>query len=163
MPPHAAGTVPPVYEISTDASRLDVHAIHAFLTRAYWSAGVPLTTVQRAVDNSLCVGAFLGTAQVGFARVVTDCATFGYLADVYVLEAHRGHGLSRRLLDALFQRPEVQGLRRIILATRDAHGLYAPYGFTPLAAPDRFMERHDPHVYKARGAYAEEPPETVHG
>ncbi len=154
MPPPAEGTDLPAYEISSDASRMDTCAIHAFLTGAYWSVGVPLTTVQRAIDNSLCVGAFLATAQVGFARVVTDRATFAYLADVYVLETHRGQGLSRRILDAVFARPELQGLRRMLLATRDAHWLYGQYGFTPLAAPDRFMERHDPSVYVLRAAHS---------
>ena len=94
-------------------------------------------------------GAFADGAQVGFARVVTDCATFAYLADVYVLPEHRGQGLSRRMLEALFALPQLQGLRRMMLATRDAHGLYAKMGFTPLAKPDRFMELHRPDAYAA--------------
>lgn len=142
---HSSAT--PVYEISTDARRLDSKAIHAFLSTAYWSPGIPLETLERAIGNSLCVGAYDGAAQVGFARVVTDQATFAYLADVYVLEAHRGRGLSRRMLGALLQLPELQGLRRMMLATRDAHGLYASFGFTPLANPSRFMERHNPNAY----------------
>lgn len=142
----------PTDEISTDPARMDVAAIHAFLRETYWSPGIPLETVRRAVAHSVCVGAFADGAQVGFARVVTDCATFAYLADVYVLPEHRGRGLSRRMLDALFALPQLQGLRRMMLATRDAHGLYAKLGFTPLAKPDRFMELHRPDAYAtARG------------
>lgn len=135
------------YEISTDRSRLDPRAIHAFLTQAYWSTGIPLATVERALENSVCVGAYAGATQVGFARVVTDKATFGYLADVYVLEQHRGHGIARRMMETIAALPELQGLRRMLLATRDAHALYAQFGFRPLAVPSRFMELHDPGVY----------------
>jgi len=133
--------------LSTEQSRLDIAAIHAFLTNTYWSPGIPLATVARAVKNSICVGAYSGPDQVGFARVVSDKATFAYLADVYVLEAFRGKGLSVRMLEALFSMPELQGLRRMMLATRDAHALYARFGFAPLAAPGRFMERHNPNAY----------------
>jgi N-acetylglutamate synthase-like GNAT family acetyltransferase len=136
------------YEITTDVSRMDVDAIHAYLTRAYWSVGVPKAIVERAIAHSLCVGVLHDGAQVGFARMVTDRATFAYLADVYILEAHRRRGLSKRLMETIMAHPDVQGLRRMLLATRDAHGLYAQYGFVPLAAPDRFMERHDPTVYQ---------------
>lgn len=135
------------YEISTDASRLDVKAIHGFLSTAYWSLGVPIDIVERAIANSLCVGCYLEKVQVGFARVITDQATFAYLADVYVLQEHRGHGLSTAMLVRLFERPELQGLRRILLVTRDAHPLYEKFGFTSLAAPTRFMERHNPNAY----------------
>ena len=141
--------MPPI-EISIDRSRLDVKAIHAYLTQSYWSPGIPLATVARAVDNSVCVGAYLGDAQVGFARVITDKTTFAYLADVYVLEPHRGNGLSRRMMEALTQHPELQGLRRWLLITRDAQGLYAKFGFKTLAAPDRFMELHTPNAYAAQ-------------
>ncbi len=140
-----AGT--PTYEVSTEAQRLDVVAIHAFLSTTYWSPGVPLEIVQRAVRNSVCVGAYDATSQVGFARMVTDKATFAYLADVYVLPEHRGRGLSKRMLSALMALPELQGLRRMLLATRDAHGLYGGFGFTPLANPTRFMELHNPNAY----------------
>jgi GNAT superfamily N-acetyltransferase len=136
------------YEITTDSSRFDIGAIHAFLTQSYWSAGIPRAVVKRAIANSLCFGVLLGTQQVGFARVVTDKATFAYLADVYVLEEHRGKGLSHILMEQVVHHPDLQGLRRMMLATRDAHGLYSRYGFTPLAAPDRLMERLDPDVYK---------------
>jgi GNAT superfamily N-acetyltransferase len=128
------------YEISTDPARLDVDAIHAFLTQSYWSPGIPRATVARAISNSLCFGVFWQGQQVGFARVVTDRTTFAYLCDVYVLETHRGHGLAKQLMDRVMKHPDLQGLRRMMLATRDAHGLYAQYGFTALGAPDRIME-----------------------
>ena len=135
------------YEISTDPARLDVEAIHAFLARTYWSPGIPRAVVERAIAHSLCFGVFHEGAQVGFARAVTDRATFAYLADVYLLEAHRGRGLARRLVAAIVAHPELQGLRRMMLATRDAHGLYAKFGFTPVAKADRLMELHRPDVY----------------
>ncbi len=138
------------YDISTDPSRLQLDAIHAWLAGSYWSPGVPRDVVARAIAHSMCFGIYLGEAQVGFARVVTDRATFAYLADVYVLEEHRGHGLSKRLVATIQAHPELQGLRRFLLATRDAHGLYAQFGFRPLAAPDRMMEIHDPDAYRAR-------------
>ncbi len=140
------------YEITSDKSRMSVEAAHAFLSRAYWSPGVPFEIVQRAFDNSLCFAALANGEQVGFARVVTDKATFAYLADVYVLEAHRGKGLAKRMVEAIQVHPELQGLRRFMLATRDAHELYSRYGFKPLLAPARFMERHDPDAYPQKPA-----------
>lgn len=137
----------PAYEISTDPARLDVGAIHAFLTQSYWSPGIPRATVERAIANSLCFGVFCEGRQVGFARMVTDRTTFAYLCDVYVLEEHRGRGVSKQLMEHVMRHPDLQGLRRMMLATRDAHGLYAQYGFTALAAPERIMEKHDPDVY----------------
>ena len=137
-------------EISTDRSRLDSKAIHAFLSTSYWSRGIPLATLERALENSICFGVYDGTKQVGFARLITDKATFAYLADVYVLEEYRGQGLARKLLTAVQQHPDAQGLRRTVLVTRDAHGLYRGSGFSPLAAPERWMERHDANVYEAR-------------
>ena len=128
------------YDISTDPTRLQPAVIHAYLTRSYWSPGIPKEVVERAIANSLCFGIYLGAAQVGFARVVTDKATFAYLADVYVLEEHRGQGLSKRLVETIQSHAELQGLRRFLLATRDAHRLYAQFGFRPLAAPERMME-----------------------
>ena len=136
-----------VYEISTDSARLDVDAIHAFLTQSYWSPGIPRATVARAIANSLCFGVFWQGQQVGFARMVTDKTTFAYLCDVYVLEAHRGRGVSKQLMDYVVKHPDLQGLRRMMLATRDAHGLYAQFGFTPLSAPDRIMEVLQPNIY----------------
>jgi GNAT superfamily N-acetyltransferase len=137
------------YEISTDPARLDIDAIHAFLTQSYWSPGIPRATVARAISHSLCFGAFCEGQQVGFARVVTDRTTFAYLCDVYVLDAHRGRGLAKQLMDRVVQHPDLQGLRRMMLATRDAHGLYARYGFKPLAAPGVMMEIHKPDVYSS--------------
>ena len=135
-------------EISTDAARLDRELIHAFLSEhAYWSLGVPRAVVERAIDHSLCFGVYRGGRQIGFGRVVTDQATFAYLADVFVLPEERGQGLSKWLVDAMLRHPQLQGLRRWLLATRDAHGLYAQFGFTPPAVAGRFMERHDPGVY----------------
>jgi GNAT superfamily N-acetyltransferase len=139
------------YEISLDPARVDVEAAHAYLSGSYWAQGIPIDLLRKAIANSLCVAAFHQGAQVGFARVVTDRATFAYLADVYVLEAHRGRGLSRRLVAALLDQPEMQGLRRLMLVTRDAQGLYEKFGFTALAHPERVMERHRPDVYAGRG------------
>ena len=137
------------YELSTDPARLDLEAIHAYLTRSYWSPGIPRDVVDRAAANSLCFGLYhAGEGQVGFARVVTDRATFAYLCDVYVLEGHRGHGLSKWLMTAIVEHPELQGLRRFMLGTKDAHGLYAQYGFTPLDNPARMMEILRPQVYR---------------
>ena len=137
------------YDISTDPSRLQLDAIHAYLVRSYWSPGVPKDVVARAIAHSLCFGIYQGETQVGFARVVTDRATFAYLADVYVLEAHRGQGLSKRLVAAVQSHPDLQGLRRFLLATADAHGLYAQFGFKPFSAPERMMEIRDPDPYGA--------------
>jgi GNAT superfamily N-acetyltransferase len=139
----------PPYETSTDPARLDLKAIHAFLTSTYWSPGIPLATVQRAIENSVCVGAYIDGQQIGFARMVTDKATFAYLADVYVLEEHRGKGLSKRMMEGLLQLQELQGLRRMMLATRDAHALYEKFGFKALATPARFMELHNPNAYSS--------------
>jgi len=139
------------YEISTDPSRLQLDAIHAYLTRSYWSPGIPRDVVARAIANSLCFGLYVldgqaghGDTQVGFARVVTDRSSFAYLADVYVLEAHRGQGLSKRLVEAVLAHPDLQGMRRFLLATRDAHGLYAQFGFKAPAKPENFMEIRTP-------------------
>lgn len=139
------------FEHSFDKSRLDIEVIHGFLSSTYWSPGIPVQTVERAIENSLCIGGYIDGRQVAFARAVTDRATFAYLADVFVVPAHRGQGLSRRLVEALLSHPELQGLRRMLLVTRDAHGLYAKFGFRPLAAPDRFMERHHPNAYGGSG------------
>lgn len=141
--------------VSTNPAKLDVNAIHAFLTRAYWCEGIPRDIVERAVRQSLSFGLFDGAAQVGLARVVTDYATFAYLCDVYVLESHRGQGLGKWLIECVMAHPQLQGLRRFNLATRDAHELYAQFGFQPLAKPEAHMERHKPDIYKA-GATGEQ-------
>ena len=138
------------YEISCDKERLDVGAIHAFLERSYWSPGVSRTVVQRAISNSLCFGVYQSARQVGFARVVTDKATFAYMADVYILEPHRGRGLGKRLVEFIMAHQDLQGLRRFMLVTRDAHRLYGQFGFGPVAAPERLMEILDPDVYLTR-------------
>ena len=135
------------YTITTDKRRFDLAAIHAFLSQTYWSPGIPMAIVERAIANSLAFGVLFGQEQVGFARVVTDKATFAYLADVYVLEAHRGKGISKRLLEAIQAHEELQGLRRFLLATKDAHALYAQFGFKELANPSSMMERWNPNVY----------------
>ena len=129
------------------SEQTDAAAAHAYLARSYWSPGIPLATVERAIANSLCVAVQHHGEQVGLARVVTDRATFAYLADVYVLEEHRGHGLAQAMVSWLQDHPELQGLRRWLLMTVDAHPLYAKLGWSPLAHPERGMERLFPDVY----------------
>ncbi|MBG9387685.1 GNAT family N-acetyltransferase [Caenimonas sp. DR4.4] len=141
----------PGYTVSSDPARIDAKAAHAFLSRSYWAQSIPYETVERALSNSLCIGAFHEGTQVGLARLVTDRATFAYLADVYVLEEHRGRGVSKMMMQAMRDHPELQGLRRMLLATRDAHGLYAQFGFKPLMAPDRMMEINQPDIYTRGG------------
>jgi GNAT superfamily N-acetyltransferase len=131
------------YLVSTDRSLLDLQVIHGYLSTSYWAAGVPEEVVGRSIENSLNFGVYRGEEQVGFARVVTDRATFAYLADVFVLEAHRGQGLGKWLVEVVLSHPDLQGLRRWMLATRDAHDLYRRYAFTELARPAIFMERRD--------------------
>jgi GNAT superfamily N-acetyltransferase len=127
--------------------RIDAGAAHAYLARSYWSPGIPQATVTKAIANSLCIAVTQGGEQVGFARVVTDRATFAYLADVYVLEEHRGRGLAQAMVGWLQDHPELQGLRRWLLMTVDAHPLYARLGWSALAHPERGMERLFPDVY----------------
>ena len=142
------------YVISTDPARLDPAAIHQYLTRSYWAEGIPLAVVQRSLLGSLCFGLYHDNRQVGFARVITDRATFAYLGDVYVLEEHRGRGLGKWLMDAVFAHPALIGLRRTVLVTRDAHALYARYGFTAPRNPAGYMEIHRPDIYQANSAEA---------
>ena len=137
--------------ISTDPNRLDLDVIYEFLTNCYWSKGIPREVVARSIEHSLCFGVYDGNGvQVGFARVVSDFATVAYLGDVFILETHRGRGLSKWLMESITQHPALQGLRRWILLTRDAPELYKKFGFTPVKAPERYMERHDPSVYETR-------------
>ncbi|MGO9087520.1 MAG: GNAT family N-acetyltransferase [Candidatus Sulfotelmatobacter sp.] len=158
------------YLISTDPARLDLDVIHGFLTNCYWAKGIPREVVARSIQHSLCFGVYddsigsprpakearpfgklragHGAPQVGFARVVSDFATVAYLGDVFILESHRGRGLSKWLMECIMQHPALQGLRRWILLTRDAHGLYAQFGFTPVKAPERYMELHRPEIYE---------------
>lgn len=136
------------YVISTDRARLDLDVIHGFLAESYWAKGIPREVVARSIENSLCFGIYCVAAQVGFARVVSDLATYAYVADVFVLDSHRGQRLGVWLMECITRHPGLQGLRRWTLATRDAHGLYARFGFTPLVAPERFMELHNRDVYR---------------
>lgn len=129
------------FTVSDDPARLDLAVIHGFLTRSYWAEGRSLEMAQRSIDGSLPFGVYHGDRQVSFARVVTDRTTFAWLADVFVLEPYRGRGLADLLLDAILGHPELQGLRRWVLATRDAHGLYARHGWGALEQPERWMER----------------------
>lgn len=130
----------PLYEVSEDKSRLDIDAIHQFLSQSYWASGIPKEVVKRAIDHSLCIGIYFGDRQVGFARVITDTATFAYLADVYVLESHRNQGLARMIMDHVEYHPDLRGIRRKMLITRDAHGLYRKYGYTTSANPENILE-----------------------
>lgn len=137
------------YLLSDDPARLDVGVIHGYLARSYWAAGIPREIVERSVRNSLCVGLYTAAGeQVGLVRVVTDFATFAWLADVFVLEAHRGRGLSKAMMRAVMAHPDLQTVRRLTLATRDAHGLYAQFGFTPLATPETQMEKRQPQPWQ---------------
>ena len=136
------------YAISTDPARLDRTVIHDFLRGSYWAAGIPRETVDRSIDNALCFGVYEGDAQVGFARVVPDRATVAYLADVFVLASHRGHGLAVWMMETIRAHPDLQGLRRWILMTRDAHGLYEKFGFRTLEDARRCMEIVDREVYR---------------
>jgi ribosomal protein S18 acetylase RimI-like enzyme len=141
------------FTITTDPAKFDLDAIHAYLVRCYWSEGIPRATVERAVANSLCFAVLhqapgLGKEQVGFARVVTDSATYAYLCDVYILEAHRGHSLGKWLMECVMRHPQLQGLRRFSLATRDAHGLYRQFGFHELSNPATAMEILRPDIYR---------------
>ena len=128
------------YTISTDRTRIDVPVVHAFLSRTYWSPGVPEEIVRRGIAGAICFGIYHGREQVGFARVITDQATYAYLSDVYVLESHRGRGLAKWMMELVMAHPSLQGLRRFSLSTRDAHSLYAQFGFELVANPDRQME-----------------------
>jgi GNAT superfamily N-acetyltransferase len=139
------------YWITTDAQRLDADAIHRYLSRSFWAEGIPKATVVKSIANSLCFGLFDGDTQIGFARVVTDRATYAYLCDVYVLETHRGHGLGKWLIETVMAHPDLQNLRRFQLVTRDAHGLYSRHGFAPPVNPERHMEifRHGMYVQRS--------------
>ncbi|MFN0133777.1 MAG: GNAT family N-acetyltransferase [Phycisphaerales bacterium] len=144
--------------ISPDPALLDLDAIHAFLTTSYWSPGIARERVERAIKHSLCWGVYdpaiprSGHADlpslVGFARVITDHASFAYLCDVFIIESHRGRGLSKQLVQTILACPALQGLRRFCLMTRDAHGLYQQFGFTPMPDPTRYLERTDREGYK---------------
>ena len=138
------------YTISTDKNLLDVGLIHRYLSEdSYWAKNIPKAVVEKAIGHSLCFGIYQETAQIGFARVITDRATFAYLADVFVLTGHRGKGLSKWLMEEIMAHPDLQGLRRFMLATSDAHGLYAQFGFKALDAPERIMQINRPDLYSS--------------
>jgi GNAT superfamily N-acetyltransferase len=132
------------FTISDEPERLQLEVIVDYLARAYWSNQRPRVVIEKSLKHSLCFGVYENQTQIGFARVVSDHATFAYLADVFILESHQGHGLGKWLVQTILEHPELQGLRRWMLATRDAHGLYAQYGFTALENPDRYMTKFDP-------------------
>lgn len=147
--------------ISSDRALLNINVVHDYLTNCYWAKGIPRDVVERSIEHALCFGIYEefphlakeakhgARSQVGFARVISDFATIAYIGDVFVLETYRGRGLGKWLMKCITQHPALQNLRRWILTTRDAHGLYSQFGFTPVKAPERFMERHRPDVYQA--------------
>ena len=135
------------YRLSDDPAEIDLDVVHGFLAASYWSPNIPRETVERAIAGSHVVGAYSAAGQIGFARVVTDHATFAYLADVFVLPEQRGKGVARAMVRYLQDHPRLQGLRRWLLITRDARPVYAGLGWTPITGAERFMERHDPEVY----------------
>ena len=137
------------FTVTCDPAKMDRAVIAEFLASSYWAKGIPPATVERSLAHSLCFALLDGDRQVGFARVISDYATIAYLGDVFVLPEYRGRGLSKWLMECVTSCPELQGLRRWILATRDAHGLYEKFGFTPLKKPEVFMERHNPNAYGA--------------
>jgi len=135
------------YTISTDKSLLQFDVIHQFLSTSYWSPEIPMELVQRAAANSLAFGIYHTNKQIGYARVISDYTSFAYLADVFVIESERGKGLSKWLMECILQVPELQRLRRWLLVTKDAHGLYSQFGFTPLDNPDGMMQIARPNIY----------------
>jgi len=136
------------YVISTDKNRLDLAVVHGYLSTSYWATGVPLEIVKKSIEHSLNFGVYWGEQQVGFARIITDYTTFAYIGDVFILEEFRGRGLSKWLMEVIADHPELQGLRRWLLLTRDAHGLYEKTGFVRSKTPERLMEKHFADVYK---------------
>jgi GNAT superfamily N-acetyltransferase len=146
------------FEISDDVSRLDIELIHNYLSsESYWAIGRDIKTVEQSISNSLSFGIYNGGAQVGFGRVVTDYATFAWIADVFVLSEYRGRGLSKCLMEIMLAHPELQGFRRWVLATKDAHDLYRKFGFRELKRPERWMERPDPNMKEAPDYWKDEP------
>ena len=145
------------YIISTDPTRLDLEVIHGFLSTSYWATGRSIETIRRSIAGSLPFGVYRHNRQIGFARVITDYATLAWIADVFILDEFRGRGLSKWLMEVIITHPELQGFRRWILATKDAHGLYEKFGFTQLRRPERWMERHDPTCAESPDYWATRP------
>ena len=139
------------FTVSTDRELIDLNVVHGFLTECYWAKGIPREVVARSIENSLCFGVYTQGRQVGFARVISDYATYAYVADVFILESFRGHGLGKWIMECIMQHPRLQGLRRWSLVTRDAQRLYARFGFEALKKPQNYMERHCPDVYDQAG------------
>ena len=137
------------YIVSTDRRRLEIDLVHDYLSTSYWAAGMPRAVLERAIENSLTFGIYHGSRQVGFARAITDLATYAYLSDVFIIESHRGRGLSKWLMECVLEHPDLQRLRRFALFTRDAQGLYERYGFGPPRGKSTYMERWEPDVYAA--------------
>jgi GNAT superfamily N-acetyltransferase len=135
------------YTISTDKSRLDIDVIHGFLSTSYWAKNIPRSIVEKSIEYALCFGIYYGAAQVGFSRIISDYSTVAYLGDVFILDAHRGKGLSKWMMRCIMAHPALQGLRSWYLATADAHGLYKQFGFEPLADPSRIMAIRNPNIY----------------
>jgi N-acetylglutamate synthase-like GNAT family acetyltransferase len=136
------------YSITTDKNKMNIDFIHEFLNRSYWAEGISKEIVVRCIEGSLCFGVFDNEKQIGFARMVTDEATFAYLADVFIIEEYRQKGLSKWLMEVILSHPGLQGLRRMMLATRDAHKLYEQFGFTAVTNPERLMQIVKPDLYK---------------
>ena len=139
------------YTFSTDKTKLDIKVIHDFLSTSYWAQNIPIEIVKRSIENSLCFGVYFNNEQIGFARVISDHATFAYLADVFILEEHRGKGLSKELMKHIMEHPQLQGLRRFCLGTKDAHSLYEKFGFTVIKSPERFKEILHQNFYMLKG------------
>ena len=137
------------FVVSTNRSRLDIDLVHDYLASSYWAAGMPRAVLERGIENSLIFGIYHASRQVGFARAITDLATYAYLSDVFVVEGYRGQGLSKWLMECILGHPELQGLRRFALFTRDARGLYERYGFGPVRGSSVYLERWTPNVYAA--------------
>jgi N-acetylglutamate synthase-like GNAT family acetyltransferase len=136
------------FVVSTHRGRIDVDVVHGYLQQSYWAGGIPREVLDRAIENSLCFGVYHGARQAGFARVITDRATYAYLSDVFILEPYRGRGLAKWLMECILAHPDLQGLRRFALFTRDASGLYERYGFEPARGRSVYLERWAPNVYE---------------
>lgn len=144
--------------ISTDKTKLDLNVIRRFLDGSYWAKGRSVETIRRSIENSIAFGVYKDDRQIGFARVITDYATFAWIADVFIIEEFRGRGLSKWLMEVIIGHPELQGFRRWVLATKDAHELYRKFGFVELKKPERWMERHDPNTQEKPDYWKSEEP-----